>query len=43
MTKCLSSKNDPTGPAQGAAQGASQGAAKPAANPDSKDADDEEK
>jgi hypothetical protein len=39
MTKCLSSKNDPTGPAQGA----SQGAAKPAAAPANKDADDEEK
>jgi predicted alpha/beta hydrolase family esterase len=35
MTKCLSSKNDPTGPAQGA----SQGAAKPAANTEDK-ADD---
>jgi hypothetical protein len=35
MTKCLSSKNDPTGPAQGT----SQGAAKPAANTEDK-ADD---
>ncbi|MGE0064084.1 MAG: PsiF family protein [Xanthobacteraceae bacterium] len=33
MTKCLSSKNDPTGPAQGA----SQGAAAPAAAPISDD------
>jgi hypothetical protein len=33
MTKCLSSKNDPTGPAQGA----SQGAAAPAAAPGSDD------
>jgi hypothetical protein len=38
MTKCMSSKNDPTGPATGA----SQGAAKPATNTDNK-ADDDEK
>jgi hypothetical protein len=40
MTKCMSSKNDPTGPAQGASQGA---AKPPTATTDSKDAGGEEK